>query len=264
MPEHRIHITSKSYRDKLGRFVKGRKLPPELEKRRLERLRAKLREDPDYAERLRRAQREVVTKKINLEPTPTLSYVLGVLLGDGYVYTTHIKGVRRCIVGLGTVSEDFAKSFAQALASLGMHPRIRVRKPQGFGKKPRFEVESISAMFYDWYKELTLEDIKKIVSTDKEHIIAFIKGFYESEGSLIIKDKERGYLGILLSNTNKKLLELVKELLQTLGFNAKLYGPYKNRGARGNTTEYRVALTSTSEVERFIKVINPCIKKKRK
>ena len=92
----------------------------------------------------------------------------------------------------------------------------------------------------------------------KEYAIAFLKGFYESEGSL----KRNGVrsVSLTMSNTNKHLVEFVRELIEKLGFKVSVYTIQKKGKRR---TAYEIYLLGTYKGKlTFLEIIKPCIKNK--
>lgn len=147
--------------------------------------------------------------KANLEPSPVLSYILGVLAGDGWVVRVSKSGTYR--VGLHNSRKAFADEFAKALENIGLHCNIFPYINRGWGSKLMYRVQASSRMFVDWYDSLSLADVRGIECPRE-----FIKGFFQSEGS-VCDDYVRMY------NNNRNLLEMIAEMGEGLGFNFHLY-----------------------------------------
>jgi len=184
--------------------------------------------------------------KPKLEPSEALSYVLGVLKGDGCVYRSWGEGS----IILQATDEVFVDSFNRALKEIGLSPHICI-----CGGYPRGYASSV--VFADWYKNLPLSVVKEIVQSDKQFILSFIRGFYESEGSYVV-DQKHHHRRADMTNTNSKLLMMVKGLLEELKFHPKIYGPYPK--GQGRKDEYRICIHG-EEIKQFLKLIKPCIKK---
>lgn len=190
-------------------------------------------------------------KDVNLQQSPELTYILGVLKGDGSVWYNPAN--RGYVVRLKTSSPFFAQSFASALRQIGLNP--------SFWFKKYWHVDARSKTFYEWFKNLSLEELE---SSAKKFKVDFIRGFYESEG-LMWHNRSGGYY-LRIWNKNLELLSLVRGLLKELGFNFKIC---KHKEA------YYSLLLSTGKGKRggwrsgekkkvclkFMKIINPCIKK---
>jgi intein-encoded DNA endonuclease-like protein len=191
------------------------------------------------------------SKDVNLQPSPELAYILGVLKGDGSVWYNPAN--RGYIARLKTSSCVFAQSFANALKQIGLNPSFRFKK--------YWYVDVRSKAIYGWYKNLSTE---KLTSFAEKFKVDFIRGFYESEG-LMWRNINGGYY-IGMWNKNLKSLLLVKDLLKELGFNFKIFkhkeiyyslllSTGKGREGGWKSGEKKIACL------KFIEVINPCIKK---
>lgn len=137
-----------------------------------------------------------------------LAYLTGVYLGDGWA-TTHQFGLR-------VKDQEFAEAAYGAASNLGLRA---VCRPDSYWKG-MFFTAVYSNSFAAWLKTLTLPRLKDLTEL-KETRWAFLRGFYDSEGSLF-KDK-RGYYRLAMSNGNPDLLRLISELLESLGIRARLY-----------------------------------------
>ena len=201
----------------------------------------------------------------NLEVNENLAYILGVIFGDGCV----TKNKHR--IFLNTTSETFAKSFGHALKKIGLHPCFYMVKLSGKNVKPRFYtiyqeinpkykdafyVVAASKAFYIWFKSLTLNNLQKLLM-EMDCIKGFLRGFYESEGS--ISHKTKNAWQIVIYNTNIQLIKIVQEFLTRLGFShsLRIIRP-KNKRLKNEYSVY--ILGGTKEVMRFVREVNPCIK----
>jgi len=155
------------------------------------------------SERIRNALSTSTIIKPDLEPSLSLCYIIGVLLGDGYinVYKDNYR------VGLQVKSRRFAEDFSRALGKVGLHPSIWVRK------RGHYVVTATSKLFVEWFAKMSLSDIRTLISKKGSYAKAFIKGFYDSEGTT------RGRM----SNSKREIIQLVKSALENLGFHPRLY-----------------------------------------
>ena len=140
-----------------------------------------------------------------LKPSTELAYVIGVVLGDRYIDKKKrvVKGYNRIRIGLDVKDKDFADEFARCLGKvLGRSPkkpRIRYQK--------RYVVEVASKTLYQLLKKpVDLDRLRQYVEHSEECMAAFLRGFFDSEGSV----NERGYISI--SNTDIGLLMYIKDL----------------------------------------------------
>lgn len=161
---------------------------------------------------------------VNLSPSINLAYILGAVLGDGSVFRT-AKGTY--LVQLGNIrSEEFALSFAAALSAIGLSPWIYPHKNEYANTV--YTVRACSKRFLEWYEKLTLKDFEHLLNSD-ELCLAFIRGFYESEGSCSVT---RYHYNMRIYNSNRDLLALVQRLLWKMGFRSVIYGPYFNKKSK--------------------------------
>jgi hypothetical protein len=175
-----------------------------------------------------------------------LAYVIGVILGDG--------NVSRYLIRLRTTTLTFNRSFAKALDKLGVKSKTIFASP-----REQWNTYVCSVEFATWLKKLTLKKIEKIVTTNKKNLVAFIRGFYESEGS---SKKWYNVVYIIIANSNRKLINLLKKFITILGFKTSIL---KSFDKRYNSYMYHLCvLGGTQEKLRFLNLIKPCIKSKPK
>jgi len=95
--------------------------------------------------------------KPDLSPSPTLAYIVGVMLGDGHIeeYKKHYR------IRLNTVDLDFAKSFQSALETIGVYSKIYYRTKLS-KQSSGWSLRGYSKAFYEWYKSLTFDKIAEI------------------------------------------------------------------------------------------------------
>lgn len=196
-------------------------------------------------------------KRINLELTPTLTYILGVCLGDGSVwkYTVKRTNENRYLVSLRATDITFVTSFKKALENIGLHVLSRIihRKSPYHSL---YVAEAYSKMFYDWFSSLNLEKIEHLLSDRKNLIIPFIRGFYESEGNYKLINGRYPYCRMF--NSSKELLELLRKILEKIGFKSKIYDNYK--GFHNQTIYCLAILGGAEETEKFLQKICPVCK----
>lgn len=144
-----------------------------------------------------------------------LSYVLGVLLGDGYIGgdTWYLK--KSYPISLTVKDRDFAISFANALSSI-LHKRVAVRSVT---KKCRgkdwhgYRVHTKHRAFSLWYHALNLSLIGACVRSE---LGPFLRGFADSEGNV-----RENRAVIRIYNKDESKLALVARLLSLLNISNK-------------------------------------------
>lgn len=198
-------------------------------------------------------------KTFDKTPSPTFSYILGVLYGDGWVRSCRNNGCFNYRVGLKAKDIEFVESFRRSLITIGLRPsKIRSRRDKNHDNwSTQFEMEAHSKLFYEWFKSLTLDQAYGLLQTP-EMKREFVRGFYESEGCLHWQNKEN--FNLTLVNTNLKLLKMVKRILDDLGFDFYLYNGKKIR--ENWSRLYCLRINKRKSIERFLAEINPCIPRK--
>lgn len=200
-------------------------------------------------------------KNFDKSKTKSINYILGVLLGDGFLCEGKSKG----IIGLGIAEKDFkfAESFRDALKDIGLNPLIsKIKlKDKNPSLSDQIRVIARSTPFYKWRKSLDINEIEEFIIRDIACMKEFIRGFYESEGTIYRncwrKQKNKGnWLGLRIVNTRKEILDLVNKILLQLGFNF-----YKHETMKNGKPYYYLGIWKRSEITRFIEEINPVIKR---
>jgi len=192
----------------------------------------------------RRSPIEAFRKKVLVKPrlhsSPALAYVLGALLGDGYVRQDGEIVLEQTVA-------SFAKSFEKALKELQLNPNT-YKRVRGGNRKHTFCTIAYSKIFSVWYKSLLIDDIRKLITTAEE-VKGFIRGFFEAEGSNEVRPHS---WQVGMYNKNLELLVLVQELCAKLGFN------FRVRKRRDGT--YALLIYNWQQCRRFIETIEPCVK----
>lgn len=192
---------------------------------------------------VRRRMSLKLRKKFVAYRSSSLAYLLGVLLGDGYVCKVRkTRGGHTYLMGLCVKDRIFAEKFAKTLSKIRLNPYIHTEK-RGFHR-----VRATSVDFYEWYKSLSLEQIRELINGFERQ---FVCGFYESAGSISL-DKS-GMLYIQIRNKRRELLSMIQDILDGWGIETRLRGPYM-------WDCFTLAIYGKNRVERFLKNIKPCIK----
>lgn len=193
----------------------------------------------------------------NLEHSENLAYILGVIEGDGYV------NPKQYSITLNVRNKTFANSFLIALKKIDLNSKLIIYNNYD---RDFYITYAASKLFYLWYKDQNFEWIKK----NKKYAINFIRGMYESEGCIYYVGTSQTIIEI--SNTDMSLLTLCKYLLKKLNIDCKIYNATKKgtifyiHGIKRKATKncYKIWIGKQKNVQRFIKLIKPCIKLKPK
>ena len=209
---------------------------------------------------------------VNLNPSPELAYILGVIVGDGCVgeYTIKSGGKtkRRYPVKLAVADYEFAKSFARALKKIGLHPHTWKEKNVRKGRENEqklWHTEANSKTFVRFFLSLKSDwdEFEKFVRSCPKGKEMFLRGFYESEGHHGVYTYHRGngiqhVRKLHITNTNPDLIKITIAFLREFGFHP--YTSMKKRkqfGWKDCTTIY----LPPREHRRFLALISPVVKK---
>jgi len=68
-------------------------------------------------------------------------------------------------------------------------------------------------------------NVELIRNFSRQEFIAFLAGFFDAEGCIVIKNKRRKSksLSVKIGNTNKSILEIIKEMLHDVGIESRVY-----------------------------------------
>lgn len=185
--------------------------------------------------------------------TNDLAYILGVIYGDGYIISS--GGI-----GLQVKDEDFADVFSRALKrQFGITPKKYQTKPSIFkdwrnGKeykrKKTYIIRLLSVNLRDFMQEI--KNFKTIKKFNKRQKISFLRGLWDSEGS--IHSKNTNILNF--THNDLKICNLFGDLLlEVMGIPSKIY-----HSSQGN---YILYIYRKEYLKKFYKVIQPTISRKR-
>lgn len=186
-------------------------------------------------------------------PSRELSYVLGVLKGDGHVTSVTAGNGNGSRILLQVTDGSFALKFQDALKSIGIKPhKMGYRKRYG-RHKSMFVVSATCKAFAMWYHSL---DIKQIAEYIKGYEDGFVCGFYESDGHLIVSGND---IDISIAKPYKDLIDLTANILKSWGMHPRTYCYRDNRDER-RLPMYRVCLFRQAEVLDFFARVKPVIR----
>jgi len=153
-------------------------------------------------------------KRLNLEHSPALSYIIGVYFGDGSI--TLDKNYKYKIK-LKVADREFAEAFRDALKSIGANPILGFEK--NITRSSRWYVEATSKDLFMFLKQPK----EKLFKVAKEYPREFLRGFFDSEAYVFVDryNPRRAYVSA--SNYDKKVLEFCQELLDELDIHSKIY-----------------------------------------
>jgi intein-encoded DNA endonuclease-like protein len=140
-----------------------------------------------------------------LEPSEDLAYVIGVRCGDGHAKAK--KGYHY-VIYLEAKDREFVEELAIRIGRVLNRPPPKVK----INSDGRYYVEAKSKTLYELLKKpIDIEKISKYVEHCEKCVVMFLRGFFDSEGSV----SEEWY--ITICNTDYELLIYVQELLKKFG-----------------------------------------------
>lgn len=152
-------------------------------------------------------------KSISTEPSPELSYIIGVYLGDGSI---HRKSNGRYLIKLKVIDKEFAEAFAKSLESLG------VKATWGFERDStrvdRFYVEGSNKTLF----QLLSSSKGTLFSIAEECPREFLRGFFDSEGFPTVYAGKAFTVQVAAVNSDTVTLEFVKKMLAGIGIRSKI------------------------------------------
>ncbi|KPU63942.1 DNA endonuclease [Thermococcus sp. EP1] len=152
-------------------------------------------------------------KFVNLEPSPSLAYIIGVYFGDASIslYEKYKYRVR-----LKVVDKEFAEAFKDALADIGANPRVEYEKDKN--RSNRWCVEATSKSLYMFLKQPK----EKLFEIAKEYPKEFLRGFFDSEGYVYVDKHAFLSSYIAAYNYDLEVLEFSQGLLSFLSIHSKI------------------------------------------
>lgn len=194
-------------------------------------------------------------------PTPDsedLAYILGIIIGDGCVCVNKNNNCYKIL--LNTTSKEFVDSYTNTMGRLGFHVRIKYLDMKI--KSEKWNNQWIACTdnrgFAEWYRGIDIVWINGFLRNKKQKI-EFVRGFYESEGSCY-KVKTRGYYELVITNTNKNYAQLIFDLINDLGFSFRWY-EYQPKNLNHKRVYTLHIRGGVKEIQRFINIVNPVIKR---
>lgn len=177
-----------------------------------------------------------------------LAYLLGEIKGDGWIIWDQKRNAYG--VALGSKEKKFADSFFQVVKDLGLHPKI-YRHKDGM-----YRVRAYSKKLARWVQKIGLKEFL----SGRQAKIAFLRGFYESEGSFSRNNHGKYEKWMLsISNTDRELLGLARECLLELNLNFASYLAHKARNEFQKDV-WQIATSNKGKIRNFLDLIRPCIK----
>jgi len=202
------------------------------------------------------------------KPSTELSYLLGVMFGDGCLSINAKKCEYR--IRLEAIDKDFVKRFAESLSKLlGKENAYPICKT----KRGMYSAESRSKDLYYFLKQIK-ENFSNIKIYTEEFPAEFIRGLADSEGCPGISAKRKFGVSIIVAvSTNLALLEFTYSLLKRFEINSKIRRCRKkgetdsiinNRPITRTKDLYSLTISKKKDVLKFSESIGFYIERKQK
>lgn len=194
-----------------------------------------------------------------LYPSPELSYVIGVCYGDGSAYSAKnrwgkYKIIKEYRIRLSAIDRDFVDEFNRCVSKvLG-----RSRYPVYFDKrKGAYTITAYSRLLHDFLKE----HLRKEKETIERYPADFVRGFFDSEGTISVRGKT--IHEIKAYNTNKEVLTCIKNSLQThFSINAILRRAQPGKTSRCKKPYFELAISGQESMKKYCDFIGFTIARK--
>jgi replicative DNA helicase Mcm len=196
----------------------------------------------------------------------TWFYILGLILGDGRVSVDNKKGRHGGVcIGISNRENSILREFDGFCKKIS----INVNKSDGSDERPA-EYRIWSKLLFHIFSKFGLSESPKsdkikpnldILYYPEEFLFNLIKGIYDSDGWISVRDKESSQIGI--SSTSKELIEFIRDALSTIGIitytrHRKPRTTRKKSGMKiiGKKMKYELIFNSYSDFKSFKKYIS--------
>jgi hypothetical protein len=147
----------------------------------------------------------------NLKPSSSLSYVIGVILGDGNLYAS--KQANYGVNLPSIIDLDFAEEYSRQVSTiLGRNQPYSIGNTKGWHGRHSYRVQASSKILYEFLKNKELNSLKPLLES---YPAEFIRGFFDSEGGAYFRKQHKH--GILVqvgvTNNNLSILRYIQQLL---------------------------------------------------
>lgn len=190
--------------------------------------------------------------ELELSDRPLYSYIVSVLSCDGSVFKSESDSWVQYIITLNAIDYEFVNHYADKAREFGFHVYTNEIEKSRENCKNQLVARSHHKEFYNHWESLSAKDKLSICTYNKKAKVQFLKGAYESEGSIW----ESPNLVLEISNEKDWIIKGIIESGKTLGFD---FGTKSRKKTKSGYME-KAFLSDRTEVKRFIRTIEPCIK----
>lgn len=183
----------------------------------------------------------------DLNPSPELAYVLGVLLSDGFLYYAS----RKYSIILRAKDKDFVAEFRRCLLKVSKRKVCFFRCKDGL-----WHASCACKKLY-----MFLDNKLKHFETINDNLDCFIRGFADGDGCAYISNRKYGYVTVQLDNTNLSLLRFIQKLLKdSFEIHSRIY--VTTGSEKTKKTPWRLRIDRQASVVAFARYIGFATRRK--
>ena len=183
------------------------------------------------------------------ELNPDLAFLMGAILAEGYISTN--KKRRTYKVGFCNTDKDFIDDFRLRFNKVfpGYPIYEQKRKPSSYGRKDCTYFEICSLYIVEFLKNIGLGELSShqkrvpqiMFHATKESMGAFLKGYFEGDGSIYVSARSPI---VDCTSTSKTLLKEIQIILLRLGIASSFWRDRKKKG-------YKLFIRGFENLNRF-------------
>jgi len=188
----------------------------------------------------------ITVGELGLPTDEDFGYVLGVILGDGYLYSHPDISRGAYIIRLRVTSRAFAEEFRGKLEKVTNKPLKVVPYTAKIKDKilNLYKVNCYSKFWIEYFRALIQHLEKFIADSNLDTLKGFVRGYIDSEGCVSIEPVS---IGIVTKGINKSYMDSFAKALGRLGFHINRYSQYTKKG----TPLYEVTIKGIYFVRKY-------------
>jgi hypothetical protein len=170
-----------------------------------------------------------------------LAELIGVILGDGHI--EKFPRTERLLISSNSGNRGFVERYASLVGKLfKKKPYVYKQSNQNCTRISLYEKKISTRLGIPSGSRKNIAIVvPSWITNKKSHIIRYLRGLYEAEGSYSIHKPTYTYK-FVFSNTNQALLKNVRKLLKVLGFSS-------------HSDSLRVQISKRNEVMKAVKLL---------
>lgn len=190
---------------------------------------------------------------INTGLNPNFGYILGSVLGDGNIAVwSENNGSKHYLTRLFVKDRDFRDEFVFHVQKLGAH------STKWFDRKRKFYCAVVSSKML--YNHILNFNINKLLTADSKVQATFVRGFFDSEGSVTLSKKSNSCL-IRAKNKSIVLLQICQNILNLFGIPSTIT-VVRGSGFNPHGIYFALSVCSQESVSSFYRQVGFTIERK--